>query len=224
MRIKVSEIFSSIQGEGPSMGRNAVFLRLQGCNLLCGGAWTCDTIETWRQGNPMEIDELWAELENYPGSLLVITGGEPLLQESAVMEIVRENTIFDQIEIETNGTKLPLNIVKQNNVFYNVSPKLSNSGIEWKKRIKPGAIAAHAACPRSIFKFVVASEQDIHEAVLHFVTQHEIDASRVWLMPAAGSREELRSREREIANLAVSFGFNFSSRLHMEIYDQAVGV
>ena len=55
----VSEVFYSLQGEGSTMGIPAVFLRLSGCNLLCDGAWRCDTIEVWQKGHKTEFEDVY---------------------------------------------------------------------------------------------------------------------------------------------------------------------
>jgi len=149
MKLAVSEVFYSIQGEGKTTGFPAVFVRLAGCNLMCGGkgtekdgklhdgaTWRCDSIEVWIKGKskpyaeilPIECQEA---IRN--GANVIITGGEPMLQqkniEGFIQYIVEEINDFPFIEIETNGTIMPnndmLNLVDQ----WNVSPKLANSGM-----------------------------------------------------------------------------------------------
>ena len=108
MTIKISEQFYSIQGEGRTVGVPAVFLRLQGCNLTCGGihtvkskkldsdaTWRCDTIEVWTKGNSYHFKDVCDDWENKnwvklfkQGAHLVITGGEPLLQQSAICDLL----------------------------------------------------------------------------------------------------------------------------------------
>src|SRR6185503_1731335 len=114
MDLKVSEIFASIQGEGPSAGAPSVFLRLAQCNLHC--AW-CDTKYTWDWTTYRFEDEVRTEsvsavavrLRAHSEQRLVVTGGEPLLQEEALFELFR---LLDEraryvVEIETNGTIAP---------------------------------------------------------------------------------------------------------------------
>ncbi len=101
--MKICEIFRSIQGEGPSLGRPAVFIRLSGCNLRC---WFCDTKYAWNNGKQLNIEELINHVMRSCEKLIVITGGEPLLQATEVEELMLKllnikNYIF---EIETNGT------------------------------------------------------------------------------------------------------------------------
>src|SRR5512138_787280 len=95
--MRVAEIFHSIQGEGPAMGRPAAFVRLAGCNLRCEG---CDTNHsTWRNLSPEDV------LGEVVGERVVITGGEPTLQReelSKLIDLLHKND--KEIHIETNGT------------------------------------------------------------------------------------------------------------------------
>jgi 7-carboxy-7-deazaguanine synthase len=74
----VSEIFHSIQGEGPFQGLPTVFVRFTGCDLRC--SW-CDTAYAFHGGRPMSQPEILAAVAAYPTRRLCLTGGEPLLQK-----------------------------------------------------------------------------------------------------------------------------------------------
>lgn len=162
-KLAVSEVFGpTVQGEGPSTGRPAVFLRLAGCNLAC--SW-CDTPYTWDWTNydkskevevrPVasvfdEVNDRLRQLRGSETALLVVTGGEPLLQAEALSalfnKLCRRGSNPMDVEVETNGTCYPINECDDHtqerpltpmwtwagcrwfNVSYNVSPKLSNSG------------------------------------------------------------------------------------------------
>ncbi|TFB11679.1 radical SAM protein [Candidatus Marinimicrobia bacterium MT.SAG.2] len=76
--LKISEIYSSIQGESSYQGLPCVFVRLTGCNLRC--SW-CDTAYAFFGGEEMSIDEILNNVKEKGISLVEITGGEPLIQE-----------------------------------------------------------------------------------------------------------------------------------------------
>lgn len=108
----VSKVFKTIQGEAPLAGYPAVFLRLSGCNRGAKGedCFFCDTLFLPEKGNSREISNLIEELQeltqDMKSPLLVITGGEPLLQAVALhnfIEQITETEIFHMIQFETNG-------------------------------------------------------------------------------------------------------------------------
>lgn len=104
-KIKVNEIFYSLQGEGCHTGHPAVFVRLSGCNLSCA---FCDTQHT--AGTMMTMEEIVSEVNKYPAPLIILTGGEPsLFIDEAFIDAL--HTTGKKVAIETNGThSLPSNI------------------------------------------------------------------------------------------------------------------
>ena len=110
----VSSLFFTFQGEGPFTGHPAVFLRLAGCNI--GEKSDCDFCDTQfalKDGQTWGIRELSKKLEDTAqgkASLLVVTGGEPLLQEKTLSYLIQylqtKGTVFKEFQIETNGSYL----------------------------------------------------------------------------------------------------------------------
>lgn len=239
-KIAISEIFYSIQGEGKTMGSRSVFVRLGGCNLMCGGqgtqfdqdlhngaTWRCDTIEVWMKAQSVEIyqalnDEMIEHLKN--GAHLIITGGEPLMQQKAIHELIRlarfkaGRKIF--VEIETNGTIMPseflISLVDQ----WNVSPKLANSGNERAIRINEKALNFFNANDQAFFKFVVSgSGSEIPE-----IQDLGLKSDKIWLMPQGESRSAIDQIGFQVAELCKNNGYNYSHRLHLSLWDQKTGV
>ncbi|WAI00284.1 7-carboxy-7-deazaguanine synthase QueE [Methanogenium organophilum] len=100
--MKIIEIFSSISGEGLRQGLPATFIRCAGCNLNC--VW-CDTPESHGEGTDMTIREIVSAVSTGMPRYVIITGGEPLLQEEELKELlVALRDAGYRIEIETNGT------------------------------------------------------------------------------------------------------------------------
>ncbi len=79
-RLRITEIFFSIQGESTHQGRPCIFVRLMGCNLRC--SW-CDTEYSFTGGETMSVEEVLSQVRKFPCDLVEITGGEPLLQKAS---------------------------------------------------------------------------------------------------------------------------------------------
>ena len=150
IEIKVSEIFTSFQGEGTYIGTPATFLRLYGCNLNC--PW-CDTdISTYEVLSVDDVAEiLITQMEFNNINLLVITGGEPTLQMEEIKRLIKELPEDIKIQLETNGSifeYLP-------EIEYVISPK------EDKEKI----FENYYKYENVFFKFVITCEEDIDEVI-----------------------------------------------------------
>jgi 7-carboxy-7-deazaguanine synthase len=99
-RLRVNEIFFSIQGESTWAGRPCVFVRLTGCNLRC--VW-CDTEYAFHEGLTMTVDEAADRVLGYRCELVEVTGGEPLLQSGVYPLIGRLLASGATVLIETSG-------------------------------------------------------------------------------------------------------------------------
>ncbi len=230
--LKINEIYGPVQqGEGKSIGKEVMFLRLAFCNLHC--IW-CDTPYTWNwvgtkfkhpekfeifeEVHSMDFSEVIFNLIGLKKRVksLVISGGEPLLQQVKLIPFLEVlKSVGWWIEIETNGSVLPLdkifNLIDQ----FNCSPKLSNSGNSKKLRIRPEALTALAQSPKSTFKFVVAKKEDIGE-ILEFV--RTFNMKQVYLMPLGTTVDELNQTREMTKKLCKEHNFNFSDRLHIVKY------
>lgn len=223
----VAEVFGpTFQGEGPSTGRRAAFVRLGRCNLDC--SW-CDTPFTWdwdrfdpaTELRHVTVPSVLADLEAMTPDIVVITGGEPLLQQRRLVPLVDACVARGwPVEIETNGTIAPqralLDLVHQ----WNVSPKLANSGVPLDKRIRPDALDALVASERAIFKFVAATEADLDE-VSELVAAHALRP--VWIMPEGTDPIVLVERARALAQPVLDRGWNLTGRLHVLLWGDKRG-
>ena len=230
------EIFASVQGEGPSVGRPVSFMRLSRCNLAC--VW-CDTAYTWhfegdnrphrdgvtfeRKANQVTLDEqeVAARITQLGQDRLVITGGEPLLQAPALGKLL-DRLPDISVEIETNGTTTvppPLDVrIDQ----FNVSPKLSHSGNPADLALLSERLDAYATDPRAWFKFVIAEPSDVDE-VLALRDRYRFRPGHVFLMPEGTESESLRTREKWLADLCLKHGFRMSDRLHIHLFGDTRG-
>ena len=235
--------FYTLEGEGPSVGRPAVFIRFSMCNLTCKGWATpenpngCDSASAWMVRNKFTFEELDAFLEKEGlvdrlnrGALLKITGGEPTIQQNAILEylVPRLNSWgWPYIEIETNCTIEPdpkWLYINRDPTFFICSPKLSNNGDPLLIRYKPSVLQWHADNPCSYFKFVVQNEEDLEEVNMTYVESFRIPRSRVWLMPEGATREAQQEKALWVAEKCKIHGYNFSQRLQIFIWNRALGV
>ena len=216
--LAVSEIFGpTLQGEGPSAGQLACFMRLGGCNLHC--SW-CDSGYTWDASNydlreeitTYQMDEVIPMLLAIGTDRLVITGGEPMLHQNPLVDLLREiGYAFPHVEMETNGTIMPdriLGLIER----FNVSPKIDHSGNDKADAIKSKALRAYERAGNSIFKFVVSDPSDLIE-VDRIVEDHGL--TDVWLMPEGVSPQVLANRMDWICDAAIVRGWSVTSRLHI---------
>jgi 7-carboxy-7-deazaguanine synthase len=235
------EVFHSLQGEGRQLGRPSVFVRLSRCNLYCT---YCDTPYTWAwQGSPfaharperfdparetvtLSVSAVGQLVRNFNCLHVVLTGGEPMLQSRACAELMQTLRAIDPrywFEFETNGTVRLDSVVDDLASQFTVSPKLSSSGVRTRHRLRSAVLQQWADNPKSVFKFVVSSEADLHE-VRALCDSHRIQADRVYLMPEATLRDELIAREGWVAARCLELGFRYSDRLHVRLYGGGRGV
>lgn len=231
--LAVSETFLSIQGEGPSSGERAVFLRLAGCNLNC--TW-CDTPYAWdwtrhdpvtqmRRLSPAQTAAETADLAGNGTRLLVLTGGEPLLQQYAVvrlLDILRVSCPALRCEVETNGSVLPnAGLASLVNRFV-VSPKLEHSGITERARLRPRVLRAFAAEPKAVLKIVAATSDDVREAAVLAETAG-FAPHRVWIMPLAADARTCLETARVLVDHVIAAGFNLTNRTQLLLWGNTRG-
>jgi organic radical activating enzyme len=217
---RVAEIFFSIQGEGPTAGLPAVFIRLQGCSVGC--RW-CDTKYSWdpAAGRAVDVEGLMAQARSYPCRRVVITGGEPL-ESSLFCPLISalQNEQFE-IEVETSGSVEPP-VRSGREIQWNVSVKLAASGVEEGRRINPAAIRRFLEY-HAWWKFVVAGDEDLAEA-LRLVERFALPRERILLQPEALRRDELIERSPWVIEACKRHGFRFSPRLHVMTWGARRGV
>ncbi len=157
-RLRVSELFYSIQGESTRAGLPCAFIRLSGCNLRCS---YCDSRYTWDEpGTETTITEISTWLEDFPGVMVEITGGEPLLQPMVYPLMEQLAADNRTVLLETSGSlaidKVPLD------VHIILDLKCPGSGMEEKNEWNNLKIlqARRSMGSRDEIKFVLSSVRD----------------------------------------------------------------
>jgi 7-carboxy-7-deazaguanine synthase len=215
----VSETFYTIQGEGPSLGEPAFFIRLQGCDVGCE---VCDTKYTWPYniGPTTSVEEL-VDLTVRAGShnLVVITGGEPTDQPLHPLCDALINSGF-KVEIETSGKNPPSSCPPGTRI--NLSPKLKcmNAKLDTHKYLTQFAYETTAT-----FKFVVAHDEDIME-VVDLCRKHNIPYDRVMLMPEGLTPAKVQERHQWLAEAVkeLANGMRMTTRFHILTWGPKRGV
>ena len=180
LSMNVIEIFASIDGEGKRQGCLTTFLRLHDCNIRCS---YCDTLYSYGPESTFESMSIQAVadiIEQLGNHRITITGGEPLLQEQAVIELIDEltkrNPQYD-FNIETNGTIVPS--FQRENVWFTYDYKMPSSLAEDSMNLDIFKMAT----AEDIIKFVVGSVQDLDrmdEVLKTYPTNGQIFVSPVW--------------------------------------------
>lgn len=174
---------------------------------------------------------------------LVITGGEPLLGwQRAYTELLKHPGMADlrNLTFETNGTQelhkdfrhtlldwtLNPKYGKRtaNNLTFSVSAKLSASGEKWEEAIRPDIVMSYADIGHTYLKFVVETDEHIHEAI-RATDEYRRAGFRgaIYLMPQGGVVEPYDNNKKRIADICCEQGWNYSPRLHVDLWGNGWG-
>jgi organic radical activating enzyme len=197
------------------------------CNLRCR---YCDTPYTWdferfelaQEVRTQSLDEVLERVLAKNPTRLVVTGGEPMLQQQALAQLFERLPDQLVIEIETNGTILPLESLWLRVSQWNVSPKLAFSGVPLAERTVSTVLMAFARCERAFLKLVVAEPSDMEEGD-RLVADGAWPNDRVVWMPEGTSAQRLNLRGRWLAEQAIARNHRFSTRLHVLLWGDQRG-
>jgi 7-carboxy-7-deazaguanine synthase len=182
--MQVTEIYKSLQGESSYAGMPCIFVRLTGCNLRCN--W-CDSEYTFTGGRKMTVEEVEREVGKLaPVQLVEITGGEPMLQEEEVLELMRRllAASYDLL-LETSGER-PLERVPKE-VVKIVDVKCTHSGEAGTFRMEN----LEALTPRDEVKFVLSDRAD-YEFARDFTREHKLAAHVASVIFSPAFRKDAR--------------------------------
>ncbi|HWV17428.1 MAG TPA: 7-carboxy-7-deazaguanine synthase QueE [Rhodocyclaceae bacterium] len=176
-RLRISEIFHSVQGESTRIGLPTVFIRLTGCPLRC--VW-CDTEYAFTGGEMMSLSEVLAKVEEFSCKTVCVSGGEPLAQKACIDLLAALCDAGYSVSLETSGA-LDIEEVDAR-VSRIMDLKAPDSGESSKNRWENIALlSAHDE-----IKFVLASEADYAWAVDVLKREHLADRCTVLFSPVQG--------------------------------------
>lgn len=229
-KLRISETFESVQGEGIRSGVPSLFIRVSGCNLRC--VW-CDTpYASWQpEGEYWDIDELIELAAKSTMRDVVITGGEPMLFDGIERLTEGVKAAGKTITIETAGTmfrEIPVDLMS-------ISPKLSNSAPPvdtpggWHQRhedtrsdLEP--LSNLISCYECQLKFVVADiERDVSEIKDLLSKVPAVENDKVLLMPEGRDSEQLWSSMRRLVPIAMAEGWRICPRLQIDLFGDTKG-
>ncbi len=179
--IEISELFYSIQGESSYAGYPCFFIRFADCNLRCT---YCDTRYAYEEKHPSySINQILAEVEKYPGVLVEITGGEPLLQKGIYPLLDKLLAAGRTVLLETNGSfsldAIPQEVVKI------MDMKCPGSSMHEKMNFDNFSFMT----PKDEIKFVISSRDDYNWAT-QLVSSYDLqDRATVTFSPVTSRLE-----------------------------------
>ncbi len=213
--LNVVEIFDSIEGEGIRTGMPVTFIRLAGCNLRCK---YCDTwyAQEATQGDLMSLEDI---VKKVTYKAVTITGGEPLLHQGPVIELIDLlQKTGHYINIETNGSVelLPyIFAVRAGRGFFTVDYKCPCSGMEEKMVHENFSIMDE----NDVLKFVVANQEDL-SSIRRFLLNHPTFKSTIFISPCfnAINLEDLVEEVKILKQKFPKFDIRFQVQLHKIVW------
>jgi len=179
-RLRISEIFYSLQGESTLAGVPTVFIRLTGCPLRCG---YCDTTYAFKGGEWMQAEEILEQVAQYHAAYVCVTGGEPLAQKDCLLLLQHLTEQGYQVSLETSGA-LDVSEVDEA-VIKVVDIKTPDSGEQDKNLLTNFEYITD----KDQLKFVICSKKD-YEWSKEMLVEHDLaDKCTVLFSPAEGALE-----------------------------------
>lgn len=210
-RLKITEIFLSLQGEAEAAGWPTVFVRLTGCPLRCG---YCDTAYAFHGGQWWEIDDILDEVARQGVRHVCVTGGEPLAQKRCIGLLARLCDAGYDVSLETSGA-LDVGAVDPR-VARVLDIKTPGSGEAGRNRWENLPLLT----PRDQVKFVLCGRED-YEWACQVVREHALAARCTVLF--SPSKDQLAPRELADWIVADRLPVRFQLQLHKLLWNDEPG-
>lgn len=210
-RLKITEIFHSLQGEADSVGFPTVFVRLTGCPLRCQ---FCDTAYAFQGGSWLTIDDVLGQVAAFSTRHVCVTGGEPLAQKSCLPLLSALCDAGHRVSLETSGA-MPIEEVDAR-VIRVVDVKTPGSGEERRNRYADLALLR----PEEQVKFVICDRADYEWSRARCA---ELDLARRCTVLFSPSAEQLPARQLAEWILADRLPVRFQLQLHKVLWGNVPG-
>ncbi|PJK06126.1 7-carboxy-7-deazaguanine synthase QueE [Lysobacteraceae bacterium NML95-0200] len=210
-RLRITEIFCSLQGESRSVGWPTVFVRLTGCPLRCG---YCDTTYSFHGGQWQTIDDIVAEVRSHGVRHVCVTGGEPLAQKRCIPLLQKLCDAGFEVSLETSGA-IDISPV-DSRVIRVVDVKTPDSG-EASRNHWPNLALLQ---PRDQVKFVICSRDDYDWSRAVLQEYRLAERCEVLFSP---SYAQLPPRELAEWIIADRLPVRFQMQLHKQLWGEEQG-
>ena len=210
-RLKITEIFHSLQGEADTAGVPTVFVRLTGCPLRCQ---YCDTAYAFHGGEWWELPAILTRVREYPTRYVCVTGGEPLAQKGCITLLAALCDAGLRVSLETSGA-MPLAEVDPR-VVKVVDIKTPGSGEEGRNRYEELARLS----PHDLVKFVICDRSDYEWSRAKLAQLSLPSGCTVLFSP---SHEQLPARELADWILADGLPVRLQIQLHKYLWGNRPG-
>jgi 7-carboxy-7-deazaguanine synthase len=210
-RLRINEIFYSLQGEADAVGFPTVFVRLTGCPLRCQ---YCDTEYAFHQGDWQPIDAIAARVQEFGSRHVCVTGGEPLAQPGCLRLLRRLCDAGFDVSLETSGA-LDIREVDAR-VCRVVDVKTPGSGESARNRVENYGFLT----PRDQVKFVICSRGDYDWSKAHLETHGLSRRCQVLFSPSAAELPAVNLAEWILAD---RLQVRFQLQLHKILWGDVPG-
>ncbi len=210
-RLRITEIFFSLQGESSFVGLPTVFVRLTGCPLRCG---YCDTEYAFSGGEWLELPEIIQQIKQYNTRYVCVTGGEPLAQRNCGELLKRLCDAGYRVSLETSGA---LDIAEVDSRVHRIMDiKTPDSGEASKNRYEN----IDLLCSRDEVKFVLCSRSDYDWANTTIEKYRLLDKCQVLFSPVHSGLPAQTLADWIIAD---QLNVRFQLQLHKYLWDNEPG-
>lgn len=210
-RLRITEVFHSLQGEADTVGLPTVFVRLTGCPLRCR---YCDTEYAFHGGSWRSIDDVIAEVASLGARYVCVTGGEPLAQRNCATLLARLCDAGFRVSLETSGALDARHVDPR--VVRVLDVKTPGSGESARNFLAN----LETVRPQDVVKFVICDRAD-YEWSRAFVREHALDARCQPMF--SPSQQQVPPRELAEWMLADRLAVRFQLQLHKVLWGDVPG-
>lgn len=210
-RLRITEIFHSLQGETSTVGLPTVFVRLTGCPLRCQ---YCDTAYAFSGGSWLSLDEILQQVNRYQTPYVTVTGGEPLAQKGCISLLEMLCDAGKRVSLETSGAMdvqpVDPRVIKILDLKTPGSAEMSRNLYENLQYLNPA----------DEIKFVLCHQAD-YEWAKKIISEHQLtDKYQVLFSP---SYTELSPKTLADWIVADQLPVRFQMQLHKQLWDDQPG-